>query len=362
MNFFIFADGYLQENDDDFRYTIANELFSSPLSLERLKQSKSQYGLPLLAIDEDHENKEFVYKKEEDTYTLLEDYKQSTKSKIWKQKRDWIAYSIIQSVQQEAANNFFVLPIPENFLVSSHSVKFIYKADDNMPITGFDPSQLFVHLKRLVIFIYGKETFAELLEQKETKTSDTFLISIAESCSYEDLLRLIPFSEEKETIESKSLAVNINKERKTIKPQITQEKATISEPVIATKTTENVGHTPASIPKPTNISTIDNSKKKWVFLSVLVLSLLLNCFLAFDKITYPSQVNLLKNENQELIKKAETKEESLNDAEKNIEKLEKSEKELKKDNEELAQELKENVQTIKDLVDKNDELKKTIKK
>lgn len=363
MNFYIFADGYLQENEDTFCYTIANDLFHTTTFDEHLKASNDRFGLELIDINRNTDDIEFVYKKEE-AFSLLADVKEHSKPKVWKKKRDWLAYSITHAIQQEENKNLFVLPIPENFLVSTDSVKFIYKAMKDMPITGFDPVQLFIHVKRLILYLYSEESFSELLEQKETKTSDPFLVSIANALDFEALLALIPYEVPQTVgnVDKKIVQPKKKKEPTLLKKESKPEKVKEAIKHVEEHSEPHVSIPLVSAPKvPARVE----SKGKLTFiiaLAFLGISLAVNAYLFFDKLTYPSQVSLLKSENKQLIEKVEKNEEKITSLEEENETFEEKLKKQTATNKELEEEIKTNVTTIKALVDKNEELKKSIKK
>ncbi|OTP25085.1 hypothetical protein A5823_002841 [Enterococcus faecalis] len=363
MDFFIFADGYLQEYETTFVYTVPNNLFHTQSFIEELKDHNDTYGLPLQEIQRGKDDTQFIYEKTAE-YNLLDDVKQHSKPKHWKKKRDFIAYSIAYAVKQEAEKSLFVLPIPENFLVSDDTVQFIYKATKDMPITGFDPTQLFTHLKRLILYLYSKESFTALLEQKEAKTSDAFLVALANSGDYEELLSLIPY---KPNFQEKQLKETTNKSAlfsMSKKVNETKKSGTIHEPERVIEENKKSlkpefrEQTAKKVPK----NPLMNSKSYLILGLLFVVSMFGNGYLAFEKMTYPSQVELLKKENRQLIEKVEVTEKKASKLEQTTEENEEKLKQGKKENEQLKEEIKENVKTIKELIDKNEQLKKSIKK
>lgn len=363
MDFFIFADGYLQENETNFTYTIPSHMFHSLSFINELKGSNDSYGLQLEDIQQESDETHFIYKREEE-YSLLDDVKQHSKPKIWKKKRDWIAYSIVYGVEHEANKGFFLLPIPENFLIGTERLQFIYKATKDMPVTGFDPTQLFTHLKRLVLYIYSEGSFSDLLEQKEAKTSDEFLVSLANTANYEELRELIPFKPPREKVippvvkkeqelpvlESENKPETEKRQRTQPSIQLVNHSEPKIEPPIMPTATRKKGRVQAT------------NKLVLVLSGLLILFVLTTGYLLVDKLTYPSQVQLLKAENAQLIEKVEKNETKIAKLEKENTTFDEQTKELTKENKELQEEIETNVSTIKELVNKNDELKKEIKK
>ncbi|MBC1920470.1 hypothetical protein HCJ46_17095 [Listeria booriae] len=346
MAIVMFADGYLEENENQFIYRFDENKLKDSSALEGLQSDDaSELGLSFghyceTAFIEDG-MATIVYRKESEELKCIQ-LDTFTKNKRKKSFLFGIAVQICNIIAEEyEENGFFVLPVPENFLVDKdNEVHFIYKANEQMPRTGFGFSQIVEHTKRLIIYVLSSFSFDELLMSKKIETEDELLIKIASAENgFSALLEAI--TSEVEDSEEKTF------------PDLEMP------PVLPEGKGERYPKTKFEEKRINQEKQLNNRyskpKLKWAFLIFLMVSLLLNVVLflrpVFDneetqKLT--ERINVLENKNQEYSK--------------NVSKAQKLNEEYRSDLKKRDDELERTVEQLKAVLAQNKTLKDALKK
>lgn len=187
MAFILFADGVLVENPQGFSYSVDTGKFKNTHNLEKIKEQPSGKGLLLQKIGESNGKITLTYLKNSQKMRLLNTFR-NTMKKPNQELLKKISEQIILLTKKEYENGFFVLPIPENFLVTKDGqVSFIYKALPSMPITNFGFDQIEKNLKRILLFIFLGGHFDDFLKSEKIETKEPILISITQANTFQEL-------------------------------------------------------------------------------------------------------------------------------------------------------------------------------
>lgn len=407
----VFADGILEENDQDekFIYSIEKKNVKREELFENLISEQEDYECRLVSVNK--ENPDWVvltYQKPEEL-SLLTTFKKNKKRKQYQESLDSIVEQVIKITYDQIEKGFFVLPIPENFFLSENNkVYFLYKGVEGLPITGYNYNSLFDHVKTLVAYLYGDYEFKELTGRGKIPTESAVLLDISMAKNFPELYKIL-FQKEisPELLESEESTDLPDKELSNFKEKSLQEQeqplhrqaeessnAKVSKSTRKFRLKEPEGislnekaeqiesqrlrvdqklktvklHESSLLKKEQELQLREKdleklgkkqkSKKERLInlsiLSLLTISVLGNIFFIYDKATYPSNVSFLKKDNKDLQDKIE-KHETTNSS------LEEENKSLTDSNEEIGKELDENVKIIKELIKKNEELEKVIK-
>ncbi|HHW4424959.1 TPA: coiled-coil domain-containing protein [Listeria monocytogenes] len=192
-DYIMFADGFLEETEKEFIYRFDERKMSSSSALEGLQTDLSKHKNGYACIDayiDEYKMATLVYQKPDDKVIPLATYKKKKKKNNFLKE---IALTACKSIaEQYQEKGYFVLPVPENFLVDANNeLKFIYQANQQMPRTGFGFSQIEEHTKRLLLYILSDIPFDILISQKIIETTDDFLMQIAKANSFDDLIILL---------------------------------------------------------------------------------------------------------------------------------------------------------------------------
>lgn len=387
----VFGDGILEEHDskNELVYSIETKNMSDKTVFDHIELGrKFPYELPLERVEKKESWISLCYKKTI-PLTLLSLYKRDTKKKKYLEQRDQIAAEIILMSYEQYQQGFFVLPIPENFFVSEDKdIYLLYKATKEQPITGFDFSQLFTHVKRLIAYLYSEYDFKQLIATNKIPTDSNFLLELSNQQNFEQLYYYVTGQElvseqeveqeseeevqqsvttlEKKAVES-SIEMKIN-EGQQKPPTLSSKKFTLPKKPIPPKPVviEKYIERPAAAEKKTvpkkqykKQEKEPNKRLKRIVVGgigfAFLLSITMNAFMIYDKVTYPTNINFLKKDNESL-------QENIEKTESKNTKLKEENQELKETNSELEKELDTNVKVMKELVAKNDELQKELKK
>lgn len=361
MAMVLFGDGYLEVTGTEYRYYVPIEKFRSIDVLDRLEEQfmDQQDGHVFLGNQLKGDNIVLRYAiHEERTEERLDVLKSSLREK----DKDELALKIITIVETQYNEGFFVLPIPINFVVDreNNQPRFIYKAVDGMPITGFGFSQMLQHLKRLISFLYVEQSFEDLLLSKDIETDREKLISISNSDSFSELKLAIQGLTEKEEIETDPILTEITSdeiisEAEKVVEIESQHDLKASEKtekrVIPKKSVTDKQERLTQRPKILGGSII----KLLVILIPFLLLLSVTTYLTIDKITYPSQVSRLKKE-------VEDHEKTIEQQATEIKKVKSSNESMEKDLEKNEGEIDDLVKSLKDALNQNKKLREELQK
>lgn len=178
----VFGDGTVEETATEYVYRFSKAKLKQEDSFEQMKH-KEQYLLPCTFADIVRGDVILRYEKEPNllSFTYVQQENETLKRKITSRM-----VQILKSHQQT-----MLLPIPENiFYTKTGDVKFMYHATDHMPVTGFNRKDMLSHAKRLLAFVFSKESFeAYMLQQIEI--TDPFIQKIYQATTWEALQELV---------------------------------------------------------------------------------------------------------------------------------------------------------------------------
>lgn len=352
MSTIIFADGTLEETTNEFIYRFAKSLLKNELDLVKIKSTNDTEDAYYCSFADVVRNDVVLRYEKEREYSTLSFLRNVNDLKM---KRA-VAIEIVKIFEMYEYSEFCILPTPENFFFSNEGkVKFLYKATENMPITGFDRSEMLSHVIRLLKYIFSNKNFKELIKNR-FDSQDSLIQSIQRSKSYEELLNILENRQEVHKVQEVE-NVETTKTRKEAKKEVAS-------------ATEKTERKPKEKTKKERKSMNFNFNKKLVIglSSLLALSIATNGYFITVKEVKPKMVEAkqskyesIEKENESLKKKASNNSSEIKTTEK---KLSDSQEQLKKSKEELEKkdaELKEVIKQLKVVIEQNKQLNEKVK-
>lgn len=382
MAIILFGNGSIEEIERFYKYSISliHYHISNSINLDSLYSSDEPYEHKVDSIEQNEKELKIIYqKKDYSLFTLEQTKKLKGRKSLFKNmeiKNDF-CLKLIEIVEREYSNGFFVLPIPDNILLDEQlNPHYIYKAVEGMPIMGFDFRNLFSYLKTLIQYVYSDMTFQNLSNASTIETDDSFLVELSNTTNFLELKKLLGYEETTFSEEEVSLSEDIiEKEISEVIATPEVKKEPFVESIIEEKkkvSVPGVSHEKKQIektkepPKQQAITQIKMVKSisylTVIFGTLFVVCFSLSLFLGIDKLTTPSRLNSIKTELNENLKNLEKLESTKKSLEKEQESLKEENKELSEKNAELLNELETNAVMIEKVVTQNDVLKKELEK
>lgn len=356
-----FADGLLDETDDQFIYKIELAQFKE-LDFESLPTVESCESYEFVTdIDIDDRKVTLTYQKPEGNLKLL------TNEKVRLQKNEAILLSVVEQIlliiEKEMEKGYFVLPTPENFMLDKeNNIFFMYKANPNMPITGFNFTKIYQYTIVLLFYLMGENSYEDLVKKKSFKTENKLLIDLSSTKNFQEAKAILGIEEpsitEDEEIEEEQPPIIVDDklpqtektvENKTVKQQV----KTVEKKVKRKKELKPKHQEVAHVKKEKN-SSFSLGKLSRILFAIGVISILLNSYLITEKILYPSTVHSLRNDNKALIvENDELKEKN--------KKLDQEKTEIEEIRDSTQKELDQTVDQLKQAIEQNKVLREVKK-
>ncbi|QEQ20793.1 hypothetical protein [Bacillus sp. BS98] len=349
MSTIIFADGTLEETTNEFIYRYTKSLLKTELDLVKIKSANDTEDAYYCSFADVVRNDVVLRYEKEREYSTLSFLRNINDLKM----KRVVAIEIVKIFEAYEHSEFRILPVPENFYFNNEGkVKFLYKATENMPITGFDRNDMLSHVIRLLEYVFSNKNFKELIKGR-FDSKDSLIQSIQGVTSYEQLLNVL---EDRQEV------------RKMVNVEPTKTKQEAKKEVASA--TEKTERTPKAKNKKERKSMNLNFNKKLVLglSSLLALSIATNGYFITVKEVKPrmveakqSKYELIEKENELLKKKASNNSSEIKATEKQ---LSNSQEQLKKSKEELEKkdaELKEVIKQLKVVIEQNKQLNEKVK-